>query len=276
MNLYKQDMSALVTTVRPLRSIAEELRSALNGSDQFAIRYQPVIDATTKKVAFAEALLRWTSPVLGEVLPGRFISIAEQNGLIRQITGMVLRKVCADVAAFPGLVVSVNVSRTDITDPAFPDEVRQILSDHGVLPKQVILECTDSLTPEAAGDAAATVSTLRRRGHAVAIYEMETGFTSFGFLTVSDSTVLKIDRVLLDEALQNDLSRQNLQEALDDSKAKGFKSLAFGVETQDQAELVAEMGFDLQQGFYHSLSLSLDELMDFSGRPPLRLAVNDD
>ena len=264
MNAFKDDMMAYQSSVRPLRSIADELRAALAGSNQFTIRYQPIIEGKTKKVELAEALLRWTSPVLGEVLPGRFIYIAEQNGLIRDITRMVLHRVCEDIYAFGDLVVSVNVSKLDITDPDFADEVASILAEYEVSPKQVILECTDSMSPEEARNADTTLRKLRQQGHAVAIYELETGFTSFGFIKMSGYTLLKVDKVLLEEALQNEKSRENLQEALNDGKAKGFKSLAFGVETKEQAALVEDMGFDLQQGYYHSLSLSLEELMDFA------------
>lgn len=211
--------------------------------------------------------------MLGEVLPVRFIYVAEQNGLIRCITRMVLRKVCDDISRFPGLVVSVNVSNHDITDPAFPDEVANTLAEYGVSPKQVILECTDSITPANAFAAAPIVEKLREQGHSVAIYELDTGFTTFGFLRMSGYTLLKVDTVLIDEALQNATSRENLKEALDDSKDAGFKSLAFGVEWPEQAALVTEMGFDLQQGFFHSMPLSLDELKGFSGRRANRRAL---
>jgi len=266
MNQYKDDMLALQNSVRPLRSIADELRDALKGSKQFKIRYQPIIDGKTKRVALAEALLRWTSPVLGEVLPGRFIYIAEQNGLIRDVTRMVLGKVCEDICDQDDLLVSVNVSTLDITDPAFPAEVADITSKFGVLPRQIILECTDTLTPEEAQKASAIVKKLRSQGHSVAIHELESGFTSFGFLKMPGFTLLKIDRVLLDEARQNEISRQNLQDALDESRAKGIKTLAFGIESEDEARLVNEMGFDLKQGFLYSLSLSIEELVDFTER----------
>jgi len=265
MKLFKDDMVIFQETVRPLRSIADELRDALKGTNQFSIRYQPVIEGKSGKVEFAEALLRWTSPVLGEVLPGRFIYIAEQNGLIRSVTRMVLRNVCKDISQHPDVVVSVNISKSDITDPQFADEVAEIIAEYGVRPQQVILECTDSITSFEASHAAPVVHQLREQGHAVAIYELDTGFTSFGFLKMSGYTLLKVEKVLLDEALQNAKSRENLQEALDDAKDRGLKSLAFGVETEEQADLVKEMGFELQQGYYHSLSLSFDELMTFSG-----------
>lgn len=264
MNAFREDMLALRSAVQPLRNIADELRTALDAPNQFAIRYQPIIDGTSKKVELAKALLRWTSPVLGEVLPGRFIQIAEQNGLIRHITRMVLRKVCEDLSMHADLIVIVNVSRVDITDLEFPAEISKIVSDFGVSPSRIILECTESITAEEVNKVASTLRKLRQQGHAVAIYELETGFTSFGFLKTPGYTLLKIDKVLLDEALQNATSRENLEDVIKASKEKGFRSLAFGVETAAQAELVEKMGFDLQQGYFHSPSLSLDELMVFS------------
>ncbi len=275
MNWYKEDMAALLSGVHPLRSIADELRSALEGSDQFSVRYQPIIDGKSNKVELAKALLRWTSPVLGEVLPGRFIHIAEQNGLIRRITCLVLRKVCEDLSKHSDLLVSVNVSRLDITDPNFPKEVSNILSEFGVNPTRVVLECTESITPEEIDKAGVALSELRRQGHAVAIYELETGFTTFGFLEMPGFTLLKIDKVLLDEALQNSQSRKNLQDAVNASKAKGFRSLAFGVETQAHVELVEQIGFDLQQGFFHSAPLSIEELMSYSTDRSDRLSSAD-
>ena len=79
---------------------------------------------------------------------------------------------------------------------------------------------------------------------------------------------MKVDKVLIEEALHNATSRENLQDVVNDSKAKGFKSLAFGVETAEQATFVDEMGFDFQQGFYHSTSLSFEELLNFSAQNP--------
>lgn len=275
MDLFREDMVALRSAVQPLRNIADELRIALDAPNQFTIRYQPIIDGKSKEVELAKALLRWTSPVLGEVLPGRFIQIAEQNGLIRRITNMVLRKVCEDLSTHRELVVSVNVSRVDITDPQFPKEIAKILAEYNVSPARIILECTESISAEEINMVATTLRKLRQQGHAVAIYEMDTGFTSFGFLKTPGYTLLKIDKVLLDEALQNATSRENLQGAINASKEKGFKSLAFGVETAEQAELVEEMGFDLQQGYFHSPSLSLNELIDFSGHCAERLACTD-
>lgn len=264
MSLYEHDLNAAWRNIPPLRNIADELRAALDGSRQFSIRYQPIIEGKSRKVVLVEALLRWTSPVLGEVLPGRFIHIAEKNGLIRQITRLVLEQVCQDIATRSDLVVSVNISRMDITDSDFPDEIAQILAKHGVSPKQIVLECTDSIPDEDARLARPVVNRLRGEGHAVAIYELESGFTSFGFLKMHGFTLLKVDRALIDEALQNATSRKNLQEAIEDSRSRGLKSLAFGVETRAQANLVDEMGFDMQQGFYHSLSLSIDELIAFA------------
>lgn len=268
MELFKEDMSALRSTVRPLRRIAEELKLALQSTEQFSIRYQPIIDGETRQVEMAEALLRWTSPVLGEVLPGRFIQIAEQNGLIGCVTRMVIRKVCEDLANCGPLVVSVNISGQDMADPNFASDVSDILATHGVSPKQVILECTDCLTADEVTKSAVTLRKLRQQGHAVAIYELETGFTSFGFVKMSGYTLLKVDRVLLDEALQNETSRHNLQNAVQASRERGYRCLAFGIETQEQANLVEDMGFDLQQGFYHSQSLTFDDLMSYADDQP--------
>lgn len=263
MKLFEEDFADASNALRPLRGIVDELRYALQKTEQFTIRYQPIIEGKTKRVVLAEALIRWTSPVLGEVLPGRFIHIAESSGLIRQITRLVLRKVCQDMSLHRDLVVTVNVSKADITDPTFPDEVAEIVAEYRLRPQRLVLECTDSITPEEAGQAKAVLRALCDQGHAVAIYELETGFTSFGFLKMHGFTLLKVDRVLLDEALQNEISRQNLQDAIDDSKTRGMKSLAFGVETKAQAKLVLSMGFDFQQGFYHSPSLPIDEFVDF-------------
>lgn len=273
MDPFEEDLMTFRTSVRPLRSIATELKDALKGPNQFNIRYQPIFEGKSKQVALAEALLRWTSPVLGEVSPGRFIHIAEQNGLIRPVTRMVLRRVCEDICQFPDLVVSVNVSKIDLTDPEFADEVAGIMADYKVSPKRVILECTDSITPQEAAQAAPTERALRQQGHSVAIYELDSGFTSFGFINMSGYTLLKVDRVLIDEALQNQTSRENLQEALDDCKERGLKTLAFGVETSEQAALVEHMGFDLQQGYFHSRSLSFDELMELAGLSTIRPTV---
>ena len=265
MNMFKSDMTLFESSVRPLRNISDELDAALDEPDQFSIQYQPIIESKSKKVELAEAFLRWTSPVLGEVSPGRFISVAEQNGLIRRLTGTVLRKVCQNISDLGDLIVSVNISRTDIVDPNFPEKVSLILSAYGVSPQRVILECTDSITPEMAAQAKQTLRVLRDLGHSVAIYELESGFTSFGFIEMHGFTLMKVDKVLIDEALQNATSRRNLCEVVRDCKDKGVKSLAFGIETAEQSALVQKMGFDFQQGYFHSQPLPIDEFVLFAG-----------
>lgn len=265
MNLYKEDMLVLQRSVSPLQNIADDLRSALDDPSQFAMRYQPIIDSKTRKVELAQALIRWTSPILGQVAPGRFISVAEQNGLIREVTSMVLRKVCEDVAKEPSLLISVNISPLDIVDEAFSRDLQTNINEYDIDPKQITLEVTDHVSPQEASLAATNLRKVRQQGHAVAIHQLETGFTSFGFLKMAGYTLLKINKELLDEALDHPESREQLRDALNASKSKGFKSLAVGVETEFQAKLVEDLGFDLQQGFFHSDALTLDELMEFSG-----------
>ncbi len=265
MNQFKQEFMDLRQSVRPLQNIADSLREALDDPSQFAVRYQPIIDGKTKQAEFAEALIRWTSPIFGEIMPGRFISVAEKHGLIRRVTKMVLRKVCENVSKHSDLVVSVNISPLDIIDPEFPSEVASAVADFGVDTRQIIMEVTDRISAQEANLAAANLRKLREQGHAVAIYQLETGFTSFGFLKIRGFTLLKIEKELFDEALESREAREQLQDALNGAHANGFKSLAVGIETEEQAKLVEQMGFDLQQGFFHSESLSLEELLSFSG-----------
>ncbi len=266
MNLYREDMLVLNEAVRPLRSMADELRAAMEEPEQFRIRYQPIVESKSKKVEIAKALLRWKSPVMGDVLPGRYIAVAEQNGLIRDLTKMVLRKVCEDLSGHPDLSVSVNISPLDLLDPAFADEVGTTLAEFGVRTQQIVLELTEKIAPEDEDKATQNLKHLRDQGYAVAVYEMDDGFGSFGFLKMPGYTLLKIEKELLDEVMEDPESRQELQSAITASKEKGFMTLAIGVEDEDQADLVEKMGFDLQQGFFHSELLSLDELLEFSNR----------
>lgn len=264
MNQFKQEFMDIQHTVRPLRNIADNLREALEDPDQFVVRYQPIINGKTQNADFAKALVRWTSPIFGEILPGRFISVAEKNGLIRSVTKMVLFKVCEDLSKLPELYVCVNISPLDIVDPEFPMDVAHAVQNSGVGPGQIVLEVTDSISKEEAERASANLVKLREQGHSISVSQLDTGSTSFGFVQIRGSTVLKIERDLLEDARQSEEAHQLLQDALNDAHAQGFASLAVGIETQEQANFVNRMGFKLQQGFYHSEALSLDEFLRFS------------
>ncbi|MFT3690684.1 MAG: diguanylate cyclase [Paenirhodobacter sp.] len=141
--LYDEMMSA---GDQARNAIEKAMRYALRNTDEFFIEYQPIIDcANGETMVRAEALARWHSPLLGDVSPSRFIPVAEQTGLIVSLGWLLVELICKDLAAFPGLNVSINVSPVQLVAPGFVDELFARVSAHGVDCSRVDIELTETL-----------------------------------------------------------------------------------------------------------------------------------
>lgn len=241
-----------------------ELRNAIDNPEQFSLRYQPIINSGTSTVGMAEALLRWNSPTLGRVSPADFIPVAEQTGLIRKITSIVLDKVCNDVSKAPDLSVSVNISPAEICDPLFHDDLVHKIRQYNIRPDQITLELTEGVVVENPRGLAVALQKLRLMGHQIVLDDFGTGYSSIGYLRQMEFSLLKVDKSLVEGVTRNKQARDVLHATLNLAKAIGIRVLAEGVETAEQAKLLKEMGVDMQQGFNFSAGLEYEDLLEFA------------
>jgi diguanylate cyclase (GGDEF)-like protein len=240
-------------------SIEMELRAAIESED-FTIVYQPVVDVMDRRIISVEALLRWTSPTRGEVIPNEFIPIAEETGLIDRIGMIVLRKVCRDGLAWPDVTVSVNVSAAQLRNPEFSKRLSDVLSETGFPANRLELEITETYLVYDPDTARKILKEVQALGVCVALDDFGTGYASIGFLRQFAFNKLKIDRSLVNEAGNSEAARTVVQASIAVARALNMSVAAEGVETDAQADMMRVVGCDQLQGWLFSRAVDASEI----------------
>ncbi|MEV1288970.1 EAL domain-containing protein [Micromonospora sp. NPDC049679] len=236
--------------------LADGLRHAL-AIDQLAVHYQPVVELSSGRAVAVEALLRWTLPARGPISPAEFIPVAEETGLIIPLGAWVLRRACADARRWYdryGISLTVNVSGRQLAEPDFADLVLRTLTEVGLPPEALILEITETVligsADEGAGRSLAALERLREHGVRIAIDDFGTGYSSLSYLAQLPVDILKIDRSFVPAtgAASSD-DHAFTRAVLQLGASRRLPAIAEGVETEEQARLLREMGCPLAQGF---------------------------
>ena len=242
-----------------MRELAEAIASG-----GIAVHYQPKIDMARGAICGVEALARWTHPLFGPIGPDRFIGAAEQAGLIHALTMSVFRQAFRDAARWRAagleLSLAVNLSPLLLVDPGIVRELSQLLDDHQLDARQVVLEITESSVVDCMGVALGVLARLRLRGFRLSIDDYGTGFSSMQQLARIPFTELKVDRGFVHGAAQRNNLRVILQSALDMSRQLGLVTVAEGIETLPDWQLVRDSGCGVGQGFLISRAMPADEL----------------
>ncbi|OGS56856.1 MAG: hypothetical protein A3J40_08840 [Erythrobacter sp. RIFCSPHIGHO2_12_FULL_63_10] len=237
----------------------DELRHALV-KQEFAVHYQPLVDATTHEIVAVESLVRWIRPDGKAIGPNVFIPVAEETGLINAIGLWVLRKSCTDAMAWPDIMLSVNISAAQLRNPEFPVQLGQILEETGFPAERLELEITETclvLDPEVAER---SLGLIRQFGVNVSLDDFGTGYASIGFLRQFRFEKLKIDRSLVVEAGEDDGSLAMMLSSVTVARALQMGVTAEGVETQEQATLARTAGCDRIQGWLFHKAMPAHEI----------------
>ncbi len=231
----------------------DEIRDGL-GRGLLALAFQPQIDAKTGQVLGVEALARWEHPTRGLIGPWAFIGVAERHGLIGEITRQVLDLSLSQVSIWLAdghdFTVSVNVTVDDLADVDFTDVVLDSLARHGVPPERLLLEVTESKIMRDLVAPLEVLTRLRMRRVGLALDDYGTGASSMEQLARIPFTELKVDRQFVSTALEDPRARAMLESAVGLARSLDLESLAEGVETQEQWDLVVELGCDRLQGYF--------------------------
>ena len=223
--------------------IEADLRRALQAGDQLWVAYQPYYALPGVAMAGVEALLRWDHPERGSIAPADFIPVAEDSGLIVDLGELVLRTACRDVARWPGLTVSVNVSARQMELTGMPGVVGAVLRETGVEPSRLALEITEGLL---LGDTPAiteTLQALRRLGVRLMLDDFGTGYSSLAYLRRHPLDALKIDRAFVADLGPDGDGDSGIVEAIVGmAKALGMRVVPEGVETAGQLARLTELG----------------------------------
>jgi diguanylate cyclase (GGDEF)-like protein len=230
--------------------IESELHGAFQRGD-FRLFYQPQFDLGTGKTVGYEALIRWNHPVLGMIPPMEFIPIAEETGMIGMIGGWVLRQACMDVVHLPDdCFVAVNISPVQFMTRDFLGGVAAVLKETGIPPHRLELEITETAMMQDREAAAAILHKLGDLGISVAVDDFGTGYSNLSYLIDFPFHKLKIDRSFVSRMETDQSSGAVVSTIVGLSRALGVKTIAEGVETENQATLLRAAGCQEVQGYF--------------------------
>jgi diguanylate cyclase (GGDEF)-like protein len=232
------------------RRIEADLRTALI-EDQFAVAYQPIVDAEREEVVAFEALVRWEHPTRGEIMPNEFISVAEEAGLIRHIGDWVLRTACTEAARWPEHVkLAVNLSAVQVEAEGLVASVVSALAHSGLAPDRLEFEVTESVFLREGKSTGRTLDALRSLGVTLALDDFGTGYSSLGYLQRTEFSKIKIDRSFIRSAAEGNADSLAIIKAIVSmARGLGMATTAEGVETEAERQLVRELGCSQIQGF---------------------------
>lgn len=232
------------------------LRRALE-REEFFLHYQAKLDFKTGAIAGVEALLRWQHPDLGVVLPGQFISIAEESGLIVPIGKWVLETACTQNVnwrreGLSPVCIAVNLSPRQFADPELLPELDRILAETGMDPGLLELEITEGMVMGNIDQAIEQLKAIKSRGVRLAIDDFGTGYSSLSQIKRFPIDTLKVDRSFIRDLVTDSEDQAITQAIISMGKTLSLSVVAEGVETEEQQVFLRSHACDQMQGYYFS------------------------
>jgi diguanylate cyclase (GGDEF)-like protein len=250
------------TAIKTLHRTSELRHAADN--NEFALRYQPIVELTTGLTLGCEALLRWMHPELGELNAGEFIEVAESSGLVHDLTPTLLTDAClaAERLSRDGRTsyISVNLSPRQLTDPRLLGWTDQALQRSGIDARQLMVEITERTMLVDVEAAVVVLMALRERGVRVALDDFGTGFSSLLRLRELPVDCLKVDRAFVSGLARSRDDLAIVASVVNMATTLGLDCVAEGVESDEQAVELRRLGCASAQGYLWSPAVSLDEV----------------
>ncbi len=264
--LYRFYEPEMEMRMRARRALELELRKALvNG--EFELYYQPLVNLRLNEVSGFEALLRWHHPERGIVSPAEFIPIAEDIGIITSIGEWVLRQACADAKTWPEhSIVAVNLSPSQFKATNLVQVVISAIAAAGLQAHRLELEITESALLHNDEPTRSTLHQLRNLGVRISMDDFGTGYSSLGYLQSFPFDRIKIDRSFIKTLSGGHTSVAILKAIVSLANSMGMTTIAEGVETPEQLEIVRAEGCDEMQGYLFSPAVPAKEINQFFNR----------
>jgi predicted signal transduction protein with EAL and GGDEF domain len=233
-------------------TLERDLRRAI-AAEELAVHYQPIVNLRTQKMTGLEALARWTHPLHGNVPPSTFIPVAEDAGLINQIGRWVLERACAEAARWPAhLRVAVNLSVAQFTQGDIVEDIRAALSRAGLRPERLTVEITESLLLAESITTLDTLHRLKALRVDIAMDDFGTGYSSLSYLRKYAFDRIKIDRDFVSTARQGEKNAAIIRAIVQLGQSLGMTTVAEGVETRADLEMLLAAGCVEGQGYLFS------------------------
>ncbi len=246
--------------IRDYLDIESSLRKAIATSGLYMV-YQPFVDSENREIHHCEALLRWKHPDRGMIPPGKFIPIAEQAGLIRDVGEWVFDRVCQQIKAWDfDITVSINVSGNELLDTNFTERLQKTLIEYDVSSHHIQLEFTEHVLVNEEGKNLPLLNQLKRLGFGLAVDDFGTGFSSLSYLTELPIDVIKIDKSFINRIPHDRKTIAVSNSIISLARDLEIITIGEGVENQAQVEWLRTHGCKLIQGYYFHKPMSADEL----------------
>ena len=242
-------------------TLMSDLKDALQ-KHQTELYYQPKACLTTGNIIGLEALIRWHHPERGWVYPSDFIPLAEETGVITQLTRWAIEQGIKDLAGmndlYPELSVSINISARDLSAGELNEMIDSILKHYSVHAGKLMLELTETAAMEDPEQGLLVLKKLTDQGICISIDDFGSGYSSLSYLKKLPATEIKLDRSLVMDVCTDESSKMIVETAINMAHGLGYSLVAEGVETEASARLLKEMGCDRIQGYWlcHPLPLS--------------------
>jgi diguanylate cyclase (GGDEF)-like protein/PAS domain S-box-containing protein len=257
--------------------LESDLRRGI-ASEQFALAFQPIFELGSRRQVGFEALARWQHPARGPISPVAFIPVAEESGLIVQLTQWAIQRACTQLRAWhdrdpasAALFVNVNISGHDLCDPKFADFVRETLDECSLRPSCLTLEITESTLMQQLEMAGGTLVKLRELGVGLSVDDFGTGYSSLSYLSSLPISSLKIDRSFVSRLEGRADDAEIVRAVIQLGDALGKRVIAEGIETAAQLERLARFGCSYGQGFLLSRPLTVQQVTELLDHPALDL-----
>lgn len=263
-NQWRVFTNEMQRALRNTLLIEESLRSALT-NNELSIVYQPIINAQGGRLTKVEALIRWTNPSLGFVPPDQFIPVAEECGLIVDIGRWVLQEACKQARLWLDneigpICISVNVSAWQLVDGAFLDDLQSAIQTNAISPNLIELELTERVLIEEENSVHDVLEAIHTMGVSISLDDFGTGYSSLSYLTRFNLDTLKIDRSFVNSIMKSERDRALVQAIIAMGHSLGLQMVAEGVENEDQARLLSELGCQNLQGYLFSRPVPANQI----------------
>lgn len=250
-----------------------EVRRALE-NEELVPCFQPLVELRTGRLAGFEVLARWQHPQLGLMLPENFIPLADEHGLIGKLMEQILRKALLSCSLIPEpLTLAINVSPTQLLNLGLPKEIHDAVERAAFSLKRLTIEITESALLNNLDLAKTIACDFKAMGCRLALDDFGTGYSSLGHLRTLPFDELKIDRSFIASMTKTRESRKIVAAIVGLGQTLGIITVAEGIETEQQADMLLWLGCELGQGWLYGKAVPAEEVIDFVSAPPRAISA---